>query len=199
MKTSAGILALALAVAASAASAQQYSASYTFLKAVKDRDGNKVTELVADPGSHVLLNAKEAGSGNGALHIIVPERDLTWLSFLIAKGARVDQQNNRGDTALTLAAQHGWVEGAELLLSRKASVDLANNKGETPLILAVQRRELPLVRLLLSHGANPSRTDSVAGYSALDYAKQDRRSDAIVRLLEAGPEKPAREAAGPKL
>src|SRR3712207_8202093 len=52
-----------------------------------------------------------------------------------------------------------------------------SNRGETQLILAVQKRDLSMVRLLLSRGANPRHTDSVAGLSAIDYAKrEDRKS-----------------------
>jgi ankyrin repeat protein len=191
--------AAALSLAAVPAGAQQYSNSYTFLKAVKERDGNKVTELVASPGSHVLVNTEEASTGDTALHIVAQDRDLTWLSFLIGKGGKVDSRNDAGQTPLLIAANLGWVEGAELLLSQKASVNLANDRGETPLILAVQRRNLPMVRLLLSKGADPKRTDNVAGYSALDYAKRDNRSDAILKLLEQQATTPTREAAGPKL
>jgi ankyrin repeat protein len=199
-KLAAALAAMATLMMAAPASAQQYSSGYTFLKAVKDRNGAKVTDLVATPGSATLVNTKEPGSGNGALHIVARERDLTWLSFMIAKGARVDMQNASGDTPLGIAAQLGWAEGAQLLLSQRASVDLANMKGETPLIFAVQRRDLPMVRMLLSRGANPKRTDSVAGYSAIDYARQDQRSTAILKLLEAPPAaKPIKEAAGPKL
>ena len=191
-------IAASVALAAAVpASAQQYSDSYTFLKAVKDRDGDKATALISAPGSTVI-NVRDRSSGEGALHYVVRDRDYTWLSFLIGKGARVDLQSNRGETPLTLAAQMGWVEGARLLLSRKASVDLANQRGETPLIFAVQRRDLELVRLLLARGANPKRTDSVSGRSAIDYARQDTRSAAVLKALEekAAPAKPAQ---GPKL
>ncbi len=154
---------------------------------------------VASPGSHVLVNTEEPSTGDTALHMVAQDRDLTWLSFLIGKGGQVDSRNNSGQTPLLVAANLGWVEGADLLLSQKASVNLANDRGETPLILAVQRRNLPMVRLLLSKGADPKRTDNVAGYSALDYAKRDNRSDAILKLLEQQPAGPAREVAGPKL
>ncbi len=191
---------LAVAVALTVAApviAQNYSDSYTFLKAVRDRDGDKVMSLVSQPGS-IVINTRDRSNGDGALHIVARERDLNWLSFLLGKGARTDLQNNRGDTPLTLAAQLGWVEGAQLLLARRAGVDLANGRGETPLILAVQKRDLEMVRLLLSKGANPKRTDRVAGYSAIDYAKQDARAAAILKMLEAKPA-PARPIAGPKL
>ncbi|HYI40225.1 MAG TPA: ankyrin repeat domain-containing protein [Allosphingosinicella sp.] len=186
---------MALVLAVPASGQQTFSDSYTFLKAVRERDGDKVTDLVAEPGT-VVINTRERGSGEGALHIVVRGRDLTWLAFLLGKGARPDIQTNRGDTPLTLAAQIGWLEGVEQLLARRASVDLANGRGETALILAAQRRDVPLVRLLLSRRADPKRTDNVAGMSALDYAKQDPRASAVLKLLEAKVA-PAKPVAGP--
>jgi ankyrin repeat protein len=192
------LMAAALLMCAVPVAAQRFSDGYTFLKAVKDRDGAKVTELVSQPGTTVL-SSKERGSGEGALHIVTRERDLNWLTFLLAKGVRPDMQDVRGATALTLAAQLGWTEGAELLLKKGASVDLANGQGETPLILAVQQRNGSMVRILLAKGANPKRSDSAAGLSAIDYAKRDgARSAALLKLLEA-PTAPPKKVAGPKL
>jgi ankyrin repeat protein len=186
---------MVLVLAVPASGQQSFSDSYNFLKAVRERDGDKVTNLVAEPGS-VVINTRDRGSGEAALHIVVRGRDLNWLAFLLGKGARPDIQTNRGDTPLTLAAQIGWLEGAEQLLSRQAGVDFANGRGETPLILATQRRDVPMVRLLLSRRADPKRTDNVAGMSALDYAKQDPRAGAVLKMLEAKLA-PAKPVAGP--
>ena len=195
-------LGLAIAFAAGAlatpAATQSYSTGYTFVKAVKERDGQKVTDLLAGPGSAVV-NVKDRDSGDAGLHIVTRDRDLTWLRFLLGKGARVDLQNNDGNTPLALAAQLGWIEGAQMLLGQRAAVDAPNARGETPLIHAVHKRDVAMVRLLLSLGANPKRTDSVAGYSALDYAKQDRRAASILRLLEAPSGAKRKEVAGPGL
>ena len=177
--------------------AQSYSDGYTFLKAIKERDAAKVTSLVSEPGT-IVVNTRDPKTGESALHTMVRARDYTWLSFLIGKGAKLDLQSNDGETPLSLAAQIGWTEGAELLLSRRANVDLANRRGETPLILAVQRGDLAMVRLLMRGGANPKKTDNVAGYSALDYARQAGRSPAMLKLLEGTAAKPARAIAGPK-
>jgi ankyrin repeat protein len=188
--------ALALGALAAPAAAQRLSDSYTFLKAVKERDGVKAEELLARP-SGAVLNAKDASSGEAALHILTRGRDRGWLAFLLSKGARADVQNKTGDTPLILATQLGWVEGAELLLSVGANVDLPNRQGETPLMFAVRNADASLVRLLMSRGANPTRPDNVTGSSALDRAKQNVRAVSILRMLEAGKAKPVREAAGP--
>ena len=175
--------ATALALVAVPAAAQNFSDSFTFLKAVRDRDGSTVQNMVSTPNPAVI-NARENSSGEGALHILTRGRDLNWLTFLLSRGARPDLQSRDGTTPLILAAQLGWFEGAEQLLARRANPNLGNNRGETPLIFAVQRRDLTMVRLLRSQGADPNQTDSVSGYSALDYARQDRRAAAILQELE---------------
>ena len=175
------IMALLMMVGAPAP-AQQYSDSYNFLKSVKERDGPKATGLISAPGT-TIINARGA-SGEGALHMLVRDRDSEWLSFMLGKGARPDLQNDDGETPLSLAAQIGWIEGAQMLLDHRAMVDLANRRGETPLILAVRNRDVPMVRLLLAYRANPRKTDTIAGYSAIDYAKQDPRAAPILRVLD---------------
>jgi uncharacterized protein len=173
----------ALALLAAPAIAQSYSEGFNFLKGVRERDGAVVQEMVARPNPAVI-NARDSGNGEGALHILVRGRDRTWLGYLLSHDARPDLASNDGTTPLMLAAQLGWTEGAELLLAFHANPNLQNRNGETPLILAVHRRDLPMVRLLRSSGADPNRTDSVAGMSALDYARQDPRAAAIVRELD---------------
>jgi ankyrin repeat protein len=191
------ILAAGLGLAGAPAGAQQFSDSYNFIKAVKDRNGGDAERLLANP-SGAVINARD-GSGEGAVHILTRGRDLNWLTYMLGKGARPDLQNRDGMTALAIAAQLGWIEGAGMLLRAGASVDMPNNRGETPLIFAVQNRDVAMTRLLMGRGANPKRADSAAGYSALDYAKRDPRAVAIVRILEAPAGQTRREVAGPKL
>ena len=74
---------------------------------MRERDGATVQRIVSNPGS-TAINARETSTGEGALHILVRGRDLTWLSFLLGRGARPDIQSNDGTTPLILAAQIGW-------------------------------------------------------------------------------------------
>jgi uncharacterized protein len=173
-----------------------FSSGYAFLKAVRERDAQAAT-AATQPGSAVI-NTRDSASGDGALHILTRGRDSTWLAFMLSRGARPDLQNNQGATALLLAAQIGWREGAEVLLSARANPNVANSSGETPLIYAVRRFDAPLVRLLMSRGADPNQTDSLSGYSALDYARQDRRGQALIPVLEARQQpQPNRPVQGP--
>lgn len=182
------LAAAVLVLIAVPAIAQSFSEGFTFLKAVRERDGAKANQITSGPNSATIVNTRESSTGEGALHIVTRGRDLTWLNYLLSRGARPDAQSNDGTTALMLAAQIGWRDGAEALLARHASVNLANVRGETPLIYAVQRNDIAMVRFLMANGADPDISDSVAGYSAIDYASQDRRRSAILQVLRASRE-----------
>jgi ankyrin repeat protein len=180
----------------------QFSDSYSFLKAIRDRDGTKVNEYLSGQNP-TLINTRDYTSGEGAIHIVVKRRDDLWLRFLLAKGANPDLRDKDGNTPLILAAQIGFPEGtAALLNGSNANVNAINNSGETALIVAVQRRDVLNVRLLLAGGANAKIADHIAGMSARDYAERDARAAAILKLIDdAAKAKPAGNApvAGPGL
>lgn len=184
--------AMALALPALA----QQSDSYKLIDAVTKADGAKATELLNQPGN-TLVNTR-ADNGDGVLHIVVRRRDSTWLSFLLQRGADPNMRDREGNTPMIIASLLGYEDGVEQLATRHANVNMGNNRGETPLILAVQRQNLPMVRLLLSLGGNSAQTDRVTGMSARDYAAQDRRLSAILRLIDDTPRtQPTREVQGP--
>lgn len=193
------IVLLAAALIAMPAAAQ-FSDSYNFLKAVRDADGAKATEaLEKSPGS-TIIDTRDYATGETALHIVVKRRDMTWLGFLVSKGAKPDVRDAQGNTPLALAAQLGFVEGLQLLILDRASVDAENTRGETPLILAVHNRDLVTVRALLAAGANANRADRIAGKSARDYAAEDHRAAAILKAIdEAKPLKISPKMSGPSL
>lgn len=187
-----------IAAALSQPALAQFSDSYNFLKAVRDRDGQAVTDFVEVPGS-VIIDTRDRATGETALHIVTRRRDSTWVNFLLAKGARPDLKDNNGNTALMIATQIGFIDGAKLLIAQRARVDEANNSGETPLIRAVQLRDVEMVRLLIASGANRNLSDTIAGLSAVDYARRDPRAATILKILEAPVATPKPKAAGPQL
>lgn len=199
------VFAAALALAAGSASlalmphafAQQKSASYEFLDAIRKQDGDKVTKFLNEPGQNIA-NVRD-DKGDAAIHIVTRRRDMLYLRFLLGRGANINLEDNGGNTALMLAVEAGWPEGVALLIQQRANVNAANRGGETPLMRAVQRRDLQLVRTLLDAKADPDQVDRMAGMTARDYAARDTRSPQIAKLLKDAPKVTrAGTAAGPK-
>ena len=107
------LLPITIGVVAPAAMAQ-FSDSYNFLKAVKDRKGEDAEKFLSEPGS-VIINTRDITSGETALHIVIQRRDSTWLGYLLQKGANPNLADKKGTTPLMLATQLGYVEGIEAL------------------------------------------------------------------------------------
>ncbi|MCR5870435.1 MULTISPECIES: ankyrin repeat domain-containing protein [unclassified Sphingomonas] len=189
------VFAAVLLCVALPAGAQRFSESYLFLKAVREQDGNKVTEYLSAPGQ-TIVNVK-GDDGDAAIHIVAKRRDMTYLRFILARGGNVNLQDGQGNSPLMLAVEANWPEGIREILTRKGNVNLANNGGETPLMRAVQRRDLELVQLLLTSGADPDMVDRLAGLSARDYAARDTRAPAVAEALKNAPKVQKRAVSGP--
>lgn len=190
-------LLLFLLAALAAPAVAQFSDSYNFLKAVRERDGAKAQELLGK-GGPTLVDTQDGNTGERGVHIVVKERDMSWLGFLIQKGARIEVKDNQGNTPLMVAARIGNVDAARLLIARGGNLNAANSLGETPLIMSVQRRDTAMTRLLLTQGADPAKRDITSGMSARDYAVRDGRSDAIIRLMDEIKPAAKKSVAGPK-
>jgi len=177
--------------------AAQFSETYNFIKAVKDKDAAKAKTILDAPGN-TIVNTRDGDSGDAALHIVVRRSDAAWLGFLLQAGADPNVRDRSGNSPLLLATVGNFTEGVRILLLVHARVDLKNNIGETPLIKAVQLRNQSLVKMLLDAGADPDVADSAAGYSARDYAQQDARGGPVARLLKDTPRRKAAPVQGPQ-
>jgi ankyrin repeat protein len=179
-----GPLLVGAMLAASPAQAQ-FSAGWKFLEAVRKKDGNAVEQALNEPGS-TIVNTRDVTTGQSALHIVTQRRDLTWMSYLIGKGANVNARDANGVTPLQLASNLGFLDGIQLLVESRARVDDPNDAGETPLISAVHRRDIGMMRVLLKAGADPDRKDN-SGRSARDYATLDGRGGPMLSEIETNP------------
>ena len=106
-------------LAAATPAAAQFSDSYNFIKAVKDRDVNKAIELADQPGTTVV-NTRDADTGEAGIHIVTRRGDLGWLGLLYQKGANLNLKDREGNTPLILATISRWSEGAATLIRLKA-------------------------------------------------------------------------------
>lgn len=190
-----GVLAL-LAMAAPAAA--QFSDSYNFIKAVRDKDGNKAQEILDKPGSNTVINARDKDSGDAPIHITVRRSDAVWMAFLLRAGANPNVRDREGNTPLMLATQVRWTEGLRLLLDLRVQVDAQNRLGETALLKATQARDLETVKLLLEARANPDIADN-SGRTPRAFAETDPRGASIARLFKDIPVKKPMKMQGPSL
>jgi uncharacterized protein len=190
-------LIVAVALLAPVPAAAQFSDAYNFLKAVKDKDGGKATELLDKPGNTVV-NSKDGDTGETALHIVTRRGDLNWVGFLVGKGANVNVKDREGNTPLLIATVARWSEGVALFTKLRADVNAQNRLGETALLKAVQGRDSYNAKALLDAGANPDINDS-SGVSARSAANEDPRAASIARLIKDVPVRAARPVQGPSL
>ena len=189
-----GFAILLASIAVSPAAGQALGTDgYQFISAVKSRDGGKAMQLL-ESHPRGFIDTKGDG-GDTALIIAVSRSDEQWTGFLLNKGADPNLAGKNGDTPLIAASRNGFEKAVEWLIGEGARVNGTNRSGETALIIAVQQRDLPVVRQLLKAGANPDKSDAVAGYSARDYALRDTRSREILKLIEAAKPKPGATAA----
>jgi hypothetical protein len=189
------ILCAVLAFASPAAA--QFSDSYNFLKAVKDKDVGAAIELADKPGTTVV-NTRDASTGEAAIHMVARRGDLGWLGLLYQKGANLNLKDRDGNTPLILAAVTRWADGISTLIRLKAQVNAQNRLGETALLKAVQGRDLAMVKLLIEAGANPDIADN-SGTSARSVADSDTRAANIAKLFKDIPVKTMGKAQGPSL
>ena len=86
---------------------------------------------------------------------------------------------------LLISASQAHLSTLENLLSgaETLNLDVRNIYGQTPLMLACINGHLQIAKLLLENGASVGITDNF-GYSALDYAKNNRHESISVLIQE---------------
>ena len=190
------IVAAALAAAVAIPAAAQFkSEGSEFLEAVKERDGDKATDILSKPGTQIV-NTRDITTGETGLHVVVARTDALWIRFLLQRGADPNIRNKKGITPLQLATAMGFTDGVEALIKGGAAVNISDQTGETPLIAAVHARNVALVRLLLAKGADPDHNDN-SGRSARNYMEllsgntllKQEFANADVKRTEAGTKK----------
>ena len=130
-------------------------------RAVDAGDAQAVSRLI-DAGAKVndVLQTHDPFSsqiGNTPLHLAARDGNDQIVKLLIAKGADVNAQNERGVTPLHLAIGHETA--AQILLDAGARTDLADGRGRTALHWAASDADATTVALLLAHGASPLARD----------------------------------------
>lgn len=99
------------------------------------------------------VNLRDTFSGSTPLILAAGMQHLNCMVYLLANGAKVDEPNDTGRTALYICAEEGHPVTANLLLDHGANVNAKMQEGATPLYIACEFGRLEVASLLLDRGA----------------------------------------------
>jgi prepilin-type processing-associated H-X9-DG protein len=126
-----------------------------------------------------------------ALHEAVRRSDLKEIRTLIDRGVQVDWEDNRRDTALTMALTTGQLEAASLLIERGADVNHEGGPWGTPLQIATRLGQTKMVEMLIAKGANVNAA-LPSGWTALLMAARFGHTEIARMLMDSGADLHAR-------
>lgn len=162
--------------------AQSFSASYKFLKSVKELNYREI-KVAVEKG--VNINTRDYDDKTTPLIIATRLKDASLVKYFLNNGAKANLYGNNGKTSMVVAAEAGDKTLVALLINADADMDIADDNGTTPLIAAVLARKDNIVKLLLEAGADFTFED-YSGRTALQHAIDNRRRKTVKILKEAG-------------
>ena len=125
----------------------------------------------------------------------VGSQDPARLQEYVDAGVDIDAQDQRGATALHVAAAKGHTRWIVALLASDARVDVVDSAGATPLHRAIEAGRGAAVELLLSRGADVEHRNG-DGAAALHLATLRSHAAIVHRLLKAGADIAAEDGNG---
>lgn len=132
--------------------------------------------------AHPKFNVKDK-KGNTELILAVTASSTTGshetVKLLLECGARIDEGNNDGKTALIVCIMHGTYETTRLLLRSGTGSNIKDKSGWSPLMFATNYRTYEFVKLLVDYGANIGAREWDIALQELLYSK----NLAIIKLF----------------
>lgn len=121
--------------------------------------------------------------------------DVAMLDTFIEAGYSLDTRDEKGYTALILAAYHGHAPAVERLLAAGADACAQDKRGNTALMGAIFKGEVQIARRLLSTECSPDQRNG-AGQTAAMYAGLFKRDELLDALKAKGADLEARDPLG---
>uniref|UniRef100_A0A8C6JFW8 Uncharacterized protein n=1 Tax=Melopsittacus undulatus TaxID=13146 RepID=A0A8C6JFW8_MELUD len=103
----------------------------------------------------------------------------------LRNGVDINTCNQKGNTALHIAALAGQQDVVRELVNYGANVNAQSQKGFTPLYMAAQENHLEVVKFLLENGANQN-VATEDGFTPLAVALQQGHENVVAHLINYG-------------
>lgn len=156
---------------------------YGLIMALRESSAKVAKVLVEHPATKVdVRNAVD----ESPLMLAALRGYMDLCATLVSRGAEI---NKPGWTPLHYAATAGNPDIVALLLKHGAKINAIAPNGSTPLMMGAMFGSTEVVKQLLDAGADPD-LKNAGGQTALDYATNGGRPDAIALLRKATQAKP---------
>ena len=107
------------------------------------------------------------------------------LRNILGVGFNPDARGERGETALLIASELGYIDIVKILLERKTDINAVDNEQRTALHVALGGNQQVIVDFLLSRAPNVNALDFL-GRSPLSMAIEIRQNNTVKKLIEMG-------------
>lgn len=154
----------------------QYSAD----RNMKDSDGRTPLSRAAG-NEHKEVVKQLVPHDTATLLLLTEEGNERAIDFILRYKPNLEEKNDRGQTALHLAALLGHQGIARALMSQGVDVNSKNDYGMTPLQVAMQRKHGDLIQTLLAFKAYPE------GIMGKEWRDAFRKRNEDVVQLSRGP------------
>ncbi|MBC2655779.1 ankyrin repeat domain-containing protein [Pseudomonas sp. MSSRFD41] len=121
--------------------------------------------------------------------------DIEILDTFIEAGYSLDTRDEKGYTALILAAYHGHGAAVERLLAAGADACAQDERGNTALMGAIFKGEVRIARRLMAADCSPDQRNA-AGQTAAMYAGLFKRTELLQALAAKGADLEAEDPLG---
>lgn len=124
----------------------------------KDHVGRTPLNTVHDPGAIEFIIEQGKWDKNDlskALNCAAYTYLVDTMRVLLDHGADINVRNRQGRTALSWAAQYGFLASLKLFLERGADANSRDKEGQTPLDWAVTMGHSEVAEILRAHANNP--------------------------------------------
>ena len=152
----------------------------------KEFENKEVARVLKEKGAVEKAISKEEAEKLG-IELVeeARKRNLEAVIELIEKGAKVNQENDYGETALIKASQNGHLEIVEKLIDAGANLNVKDENKKTALMWALDNEYIDIALKLIEKGADVNQKDDVNNISLIT-ASFNGYLEIVERLIEKG-------------
>jgi len=143
-----------------------------------------VSEFLIEQGSDI--NVKNHGFGSTPLMLAADCNNVGIVDLLIKRGAKINETNKGGMTALTSAAIKGHFAVVQALLNAGANTEISATKSGTALYEAAQQGHDAIVKTLINKGADINVKLKSNGWTPLMITVAEGHSSTSAILISVG-------------